>query len=388
MKIRSVEAFAVRLPRDLDAATGTAGSPTALSKGARLEWADSYRTIYSTSIETMLVRVETEDDVVGWGEAQAPVAPEVSKTIVDVLLAPILIGMDLETPADAWELMYASMRVRGQTGGFMLDAIAGVDIALWDIVGKIQNAPVSRLLEGFVRPSVPIYISGLQGKSREDKLAYAEAWRSRGAKAFKVFHHSTEQECLDTVRDLRQSFGNQIEIYVDALWRLDVEQAIRFAGKLEPHDVGFLEAPLAPEDVEGHARLAAQSRVPIAIGESYRTRYEVLPFLKAKACRILQPDIGRCGITEGQRIAGLAREHGVVLAPHLSIGLGPQIAAALHFSATVPGVSFLECNPQIYERANEFLRRPLAFRADSADVPEGPGLGIEIIQSKLMSFAF
>src|ERR1700678_203000 len=146
MRIRSVEALAVRLPRDLDAATGTAGSPIALGKGSRLVWADSYRTIYSTSIETMLVRVETAEGVVGWGEAQAPVAPEVSKAIVDVLLAPILIGTSAEVPAESWELMYSAMRVRGQTGGFMLDAISAVDIALWDIAGKVQGQPVSRLL--------------------------------------------------------------------------------------------------------------------------------------------------------------------------------------------------------------------------------------------------
>jgi D-galactarolactone cycloisomerase len=383
MRIRSVEALAVRLPRDLDAATGTAGSPIALGKGSRLVWADSYRTIYSTSIETMLVRVETAEGVVGWGEAQAPVAPEVSKAIVDVLLAPILIGTSAEVPAESWDLMYSAMRVRGQTGGFMLDAISAVDIALWDIAGKVQGQPVSRLLDASAKMSVPTYISGLQGKTRDEKLAYAGMWHDRGAKAFKVFHHATERECVETVRDLRRSLGDGIEIYVDALWRLDVEHAIRFSREIEKYRVGFLEAPLAPEDVEGHSKVAAKSAVPIAVGESYRTRYEVMPFLKARACKYLQPDIGRCGITEGQRIAALARDHGVAVAPHLSIGFGPQIAAALHFSAAVPGVSFLECNPQIYDRANAFLRQPIAFRAGIADVPEGPGLGIEMIESKL-----
>jgi D-galactarolactone cycloisomerase len=386
MKIRSVQAFAIRLPRDLNAAAGTAGSPTALAKGTHLQWADSYRTIYSTCIETMLVRVETGEGIVGWGEAQAPVAPEVSKTIVEVLLAPILAGATVLDPADAWDLMYSAMRVRGQTGGFMLDAISGVDIALWDILGKIAGKPVSELLEGTVRKSVPIYISGLMGKTRDEKLAYAKTWHSRGAKAFKLFHHSSEQECIATVAALRQNLGDGIEIYVDALWRFDVPQALAFGRRLREYRVGFLEAPLMPEDVEGHARLAAESGVPIAIGESYRTRYEVLPFLEAKACKFLQPDIGRCGITEGRRIAALAVEHGVVVAPHLSIGLGPQISAALHFSAAIPGVSVLECNPQIYDRASEFLAQPLEFRADSVRVPQGPGLGIAMDQAKLEGF--
>ena len=142
MKIARVEAFAIRLPRDREQARRTAGSPTVLAEGtSNYRWSAVFPALYPIHFETALVKITTCDGLVGWGEAQAPLAPEVACTIIRTLLAPVLQEAEFEpTPeaiADLWSRMYSTMRVRGQTGGFMLDAISGIDIALWDLAGKL-----------------------------------------------------------------------------------------------------------------------------------------------------------------------------------------------------------------------------------------------------------
>ena len=397
MKIASVKAFAVKVPRELTRATGTAGSPAQLKNrtpedAAAVDpspsylWAESYRTLYSTKIETTLVRVETDAGIVGWGEAQSPVAPEITATAINRLLASIVTGDDALAPEQAWSKMYAAMRVRGHTGSFLLDAIAGVDIALWDICGKTYDQPLCRLFGASPVAPLPCYISGLAGTGVEEKLSYARRHVEAGARAFKLFQDKSENDCLRLLDALREAFDMQVALYVDALWRLTPKSALSFAGELAKRKVGWLEAPLMPEDVAGHARLTLNAQVPVAIGESYRTRFEMLPFFQSGALDILQPDIGRSGLTEGRKLAALAETFHVPLAPHISIGLGPQIAAALHFGAACGGLLVMECNPQVYDAANVFLKNPIEFNSASLAVPPAPGLGVEIDEAKLSEF--
>jgi galactonate dehydratase len=135
---------------------------------------------------------------------------------------------------------------------------------------------------------------------------------------------------------------------------------------------------LLPEDAEAHGQLACQVRTPIAIGESYRSVWEMRPFFRERAVGVYQPDLGRCGITEGLRLACMAREYGVTVVPHLSIAMGPQIAAALHFAAAVENCELAEFNPQVLDMANRFLREPLKMEDAAYRIPERPGLGIDL----------
>jgi D-galactarolactone cycloisomerase len=362
MKICDVQAYTVKIPRNIQGALGTAGSPALLTDiesgkvpglpSFTYKWADINQTIYSTRIETTLVRVETDSGIVGWGESQSPVAPEITRIIIESLLRPIIIGEDAQAPEILWSRMYQAMRVRGHTGSFLRDAIAGIDIALWDICGKAWGQPVCRLFGGAPHLEMPSYISGLEGQDLESRVSYARSQVAAGARRFKVFLDTTQRECLQLIDRLRDECAEEIEIYVDALWRLAPKSALGFARQLEARRVGWLEAPLKPEDVRGHGRQAANSPIPIAIGESYRTRYELLPFFEAGGVDILQPDIGRSGLSEGGKLAILADTFHVPIAPHISIGLGPQIAAALHLIAACVNLQAIECNPQVYAVAN------------------------------------
>ncbi len=197
------------------------------------------------------------------------------------------------------------MRVREHTGSFLLDAIAGIDIALWGICGKACRQPICRLFGGSPNLQIPTYISGLEGDDLHSRLSNAPSQAAAGATRFKIFLDTT-QGCLRLIDHLREKCSEEIEIYVDALGRMTPKSALACARQLESRRVGWLEAPLKPEDLRGHGRVAANSPIAIAIGESYRTRYEVLPFFDVGGVDVLQPDIGRSGLSEGRKLSVLA----------------------------------------------------------------------------------
>lgn len=379
MRIRSIEAIPVQIPRDLEAARGTAGTPNALAGTGRYRWSVDYPVLYSTEIETALVRIETTDGLVGWGEAQAPLAPQVACAIVQHLLAPVIEGAEfqgtLEEIEALWMRMYSTMRVRGQTGGFMLDAIAGVDIALWDLAGKHRNRPVCELLANgsSSKRSVPAYLSGVSGESREDQIAYARRFVDEGCRAVKVYYGSDWDQLLELCGALR----SMTDVAVDALWHLPPGRAVEYARGLDELGALWLECPLMPEEVEAHAELRRSIQTPIAVGESYRTRYEMRPFLERQIAAYLQPDLGRCGLTESRRVAALAGSYSASIVPHVSIAFSPQLAAAIHFAAATPNCGLCEFNPRVVEVANRYNAAALQVVDGEWQVPEEAGLGIE-----------
>ena len=377
MRIESVEAFPLRFPRDHAGAVGSGGLPAHLQGEGEYRWARTYPCLYSTLIETALVRVRLDDGAEGWGEAQAPVAPEVPCAIVERILRVAIRGQEFcpSRPgiAKLWDRMYSTMRVRGQTGGFMLDAISGVDLALWDLAGKCVSQPVSALL-GATRRRVPAYLSGVPGGRWEE----AQRWRDAGVRAVKVYYRASWDELLRDVAQAEGIFGRGA-VAVDALWRLDPVTARDLCSNLR--GIFFLECPFPPEETEWHIDLAKSTDVPLAIGESYRTRYELRRLLDSRTIRFLQPDLGRCGITEGMRIAEQARSQGMEVVPHVSIAQAPQLAAAIHFAAALPEARLLEFNPTILDAANQITAAPLEVKDGCYLVPFGPGLGVAFAPS-------
>ena len=379
MKITNVSAYALKIPRDQSAAQGTAGSPAPLQACASdYRFAATYQTLYSTKIETALIKIETDAGITGWGEAQAPVAPEIVCTIIKTILAPILLGENPLAHERLWSRMYNAMRVRGHVGSFLLDAIAGIDTALWDIKGKALNARVCELLGGPFANELPAYISGLSGANDAARIAQAVEYQQRGFNTFKLFMDSAPGAVLQLHDGLRQNLVGATKIMFDALWRMEQAEAVQFGRALDQRGATWLEAPLKPEDVSGHARLAAAIDTPVALGECWRTRWEMRPFFEAGAVEILQPDIGRSGITEGAKLCALAELHNVPVAFHVSIGLGVQIAATLQLAAAIPNLMLVECNPAVWQVAERFLKSSLPVGQGVVSIPEGAGLGIEI----------
>lgn len=372
MRIQSVQAIPVRLPRDIARSRGTAGSPTSLSGEGAYRWSTAYPVLYSENFETALVRVELENGLVGWGEAQAPLAPEVACSIVTHLLRPALereeFDGSVERIAALWERMYATMRVRGQNGGFMLDAMSGVDLALWDLAGKLAGKPVCELLSTAPKRRIPVYLSGTSGHSPQERAAFAARHADDGISVVKLYYESEWQEVLA----IADRLSGTMRFAVDALWHLPPDRAVAMGRDLDARNARWLECPLYPEEVEAHAALAAAIRTPLALGESYRSLRELRPFLNSVG--VVQPDLGRCGLTGSLRIAAAFTGE---IVPHLSIALGPQIAAALHFAAAAKSCSLCEYNPHVLDTANAFLAEPLVCAEGHYRTPQAPGLGIE-----------
>ncbi len=371
-RIIALDAIPIRLPRDLDAAQGTAGSPTMLAGEGTYRWSTAYPVLYSTCFETAIIRLELDNGLVGWGEAQAPLAPEVACTIATLLLRPALVGEPFDGTAqriaELWSRMQATMHVRGQSGGFMIDAMSGVDIALWDIAGKLADRPVAGLISDAPRPAVPVYLSGTTGATPAERAAFAAGFHDQGIGLVKLYYETDWAELLATADALPAG----MDFAVDALWHLPPAEAVAMARSLDDRGARWLECPLDPEDFDGHARLAAAVTTPLAVGESYRTHREFQPFLTI--AKILQPDLGRCGITGTLAIAAA---FGGPIIPHVSIAMGPQLAAAVHVAAGLDHCPLCEFNPNVLATANAFLRDPLVLEVPAYQVPTGPGLGID-----------
>jgi D-arabinonate dehydratase/D-galactarolactone cycloisomerase len=351
------------------------------------------RYIYSETIDTTLVRVVTADGVVGWGECKAPVAPEVTVTLVHDLLSPLVVGSDVSDIAVTWERMYAAMRVRGHDSGFWLEAIAGVDIALWDAWARTVGQPLHRLLGGKFRDAVPVYASGIPAASAESGAAgqaevrrRAEQLRDSGWTAVKVAVGVDPVGDVRSVETVREVLGPEGHVYADAAGAYDVRQALRLGRALEELGVGFFEMPIPPENIAGYQELAERLDIPLAL-DSLATSIRALEFLRAGALHVVQPDVCRAGgVTGVMRIAALADAFGAVATPHVSIGSAVHFAASLACAAAIPNLEVME---------HWIGDNPLAGVASDLDVPHdglrqvrsSDGLGIRIDEEEVRRLA-
>jgi galactonate dehydratase len=278
------------------------------------------------------------------------------------------------------------MNLRGHTGGFMLDAIAAIDTALWDIAGKAAGLPVHRLLGGPCRTEVPVYVSGVRGDSIADKLATMRDFIGRGFSKFKLFGGFGVREDAEMIEALIGNSGGQARVAIDVLWKYDINEAHLLGRSLERLGAMWLEAAGEPEDRRGNAELARALDLPIANGETLRSRLEFLPWLQERAIDLAQPDIGRCGITEGMAIIDLAEAFHVPVALHMGMASPVMIAATLQVAAAAPQVDLVEYQPVVLDAGNRLLASPIRCESGRMQIPSGPGLGIEIDDAALQRF--
>lgn len=404
MKITEVEAFAVRAPSPV--AQTYWGSRTWAKKpnvsdpdhGAppASEYPPRWRmqATYSQTIDTTIVKITTDAGIVGFGEAKAPVAPEVCREIIRQLLGPVIIGADPFDVSVLWERMYGRMRLRGHTTGFYLEAISGVDIALWDVFGKAVGLPVCKLLGGQYRTEARIYASGLPGllsptddRGIDDLKRSATALAEQGFTALKLGIGFGLAADMKTIESVRQATGSNFQILTDAAGNYDVSQAITLGRELERADVGWLEAPLPPEQIDGYAEVARALAIPIT-SDLIVGRYVAHEYFAKRAIDVVQPDVCRAGgISECKRIADLADVYGIAFAPHVSIGSAIQFAATAQVAAAVPNLMISEYWIGENPLGDAILKDPLVRRGSALVVPEGPGLGITIDEEALRRYA-
>ncbi len=339
------------------------------------------RTLYPTTDRSVVLRIDTEAGLTGWGETYGIVAPEAVRAIVEDVVAPVLEGRDPSAPAVIHEDLYDLMRVRGFFGGFYLDALAAVDIALWDLLGRRLGVPVSTILGGRRHERVAAYVSGLPRATLAERVAFAREWQARGFRGFKFAAVVADDGVEAEMAALREGLGPDAEIMVDLHWRQTAPEAIRLIRRLEPHRLAFAEAPCPPEDIAGTAEVARAVGVPVAIGEELRTVFEWQPRLAARSFGIGQPEMGRTGVTEFARIGALCHAANVAVMPHATIGVGLFMAASLQASSTLQKLPWHEYQHSIFD-PNLRLTQPtgtrhMACEAGFYTLPDGPGLGVE-----------
>jgi D-galactarolactone cycloisomerase len=337
----------------------------------------------ATARSATLVRVETADGTVGWGEALAP--PRSTATVVEEVVAPHVEGRDpyeVETLADR---LYAGA-YHVARGALVQCALSAVDIALWDIVGTATGEPIHRLLGGNRgREIIPYASTAYITEWGEDPAEPVREAVEEGFTAAKLKIGRSPEDDAERVATAREIMGEDAHIMVDCNGNYRSKQAVQSAEALAPYDLTWFEEPIPPEDVEGYRYLHERVDVPIAAGEAHYGRFEFGDVLDV--IDVVQPDLCRAGgFSESRFIAKLATARNVAVRPHVWNG-GVGVAAAVQFSASLPEYPHVDNAPEPF--LFEFDRSPNPLREDlleepfdptggSLEVPTGPGLGVTV----------
>jgi len=335
------------------------------------------RTVYPRANRSLVIRMVTEDGVEGWGETYGLVAPKATAEIINDLLAGFVIGRDPMDREMLHDELYGLMRVRGYTGGFYLDALAGIDIALWDIAGKQTGESVAQLLGGRCRESIPAYVSGLPEDTLSARCDLAASWQERGFDSFKFAMPMADEGPVRELESLRERLGENALIASDLHWGYSKTEAVDLARQLAPYRPWFLEAPLPTEDIDGLSWVAGNSAQTIAVGEEWRTVYDARLRIERRACHIVQPEMGHTGITQFMRIGRYAESHHLQVIPHATIGAGIFLAASLQASAALRRVISHEFQHSIFDSFQHFTNNVLSCENGVFTLPKTPGIGVE-----------
>ena len=335
--------------------------------------------------DEVYLKVLTDQGVVGEGHAAVHrKAPTCLAAVKD--LARVIVGRDPTRIEFLWQAMYRWPRWRG--GPVLNAAISGVDLALWDILGKLLDTPVYRLLGGAAREKVRLYVHG-SGK------AGVERARELGYTAIKTSPHVTDtvggrrvikrpwnlKRAVKVIEEMRVAAGDTFDILVDAHGLLTPVMALEFAKAIEPYRVMFLEEPIQLEGNDTLEWLGKRTSVPLATGERHTTKWMFEDIISRHLVSYVQPDVIQCGgITEIRKIAAMAEAQFIDVAPHcpgnLSTGLG---LASLHVNASTTNCVIQESHPNPTGwRLDLFNGRKVTIKDGYAELPTWPGLGLEL----------
>lgn len=373
-RVVKVDTFIVTLPRDTPYLGPLGPGESVNARGYIVRKGNG--TIYPTVDRSIAVRITLDDGAEGWGETYGICAPRATCEIINDLLAPVLMGRDPEDVEAIWDDLYGLMRVRGCGGGFHGDAIAALDIALWDLRARGCGLPLSQLLANKPASTVPCYLSGLPAATIEERVAMACEWQRAGISAFKFAAVVSHEGVGAEFAALRAALGPSADIMVDLHWKYSANEAIALAAQLQAYRPRFLEAPVKPEAIGELAQVCKAFPGLIAGGEEWYTEYEAALRLSAARVAMVQPEMGHTGITQFRRIATLAERSGALVAPHATIGTGIFLAASLHVSSTLDALWQHEWQHSVFERNLALLDTDMACDQGRYRVPTGPGLGV------------
>lgn len=354
----------------------------------------SWSLFWTRSRAATLVEIESDDGLIGWGEAYGPARPNAA---VIEAMRPSLLGADPLASEAIWQRLYALFRDHGQKG-LPVQAQSAVDIALLDLKGKHFGAPVHRLLGGPVRHEVRAYATGLYRRQEGDPLRYladeAAGYAAEGFGAVKLKVGLGLNEDVAVARAVRAAIGPDVDLMIDANHAYDATAAIQLGNRLADLDIGWFEEPVPPEDLAGYAEVRARQPIPVAGGECEFTRFGFRDLLVRRAVDVVQPDTCAAGgLSECVKIAAMANAHGIRYNPHVW-GTGIALAAALQLLALLPHnppclyprEPLLEFDRTEHPIRQAILATPIEHADGVVPVPDGPGLGIEVDRAAIERF--
>jgi L-rhamnonate dehydratase len=360
MKITNVTATVLRLPEISSAADGTQ--------------------------DDLIITVETDEGITGYGEVDT--APYVGKAIIDAYMShgtcyglrEVVVGADPFDYEQLWNDMWAKTYYYGRSGA-VVHVMSGIDMAIWDIMGKAVGKPVHKLLGGSYTDKVRPYASALMPDDKDGVTALVSDCVEKGYTAVKLgwgplgFDVRTDIELIKTAK---QAAGANVEIMVDIGKRYRLKEAMYVAKALEQLDIYWLEEPLPAEDFVGYRKLAESTTMRIATGEEESGRLAFARLINETHVDIIQPDMSRCGgLTEAKKIATMAADANILCVPH-AFKTGILVAASIQLIAALPHAPFLEFSITQSAIRRELLAEPFVQKDGWVEVPQKPGLGIEL----------
>lgn len=348
----------------------------------------SSRGWYYKTKGALVVEIRTDNGLVGWGDCYGPAA--VNRAIIDNVLKVGLIGRDPFDVEVLWEELYNKIKDYGLTG-MTISSISGIDIALWDLIGKAVKQPIHKLIGGAFRTKLQAYATGLYFRDmtrlNEEAVEEARGYVGQGFKAIKMkIGLGSITRDIDRVAAVRDAIGNDVQLMVDANHCFNVPQAIAIGRELEKLGIHWFEEPISPEDLDGYVEVTRKLDMAIAGGENEFTKFGFRRIIEKRAMDIVQPDVCAAGgITECKKIATLAQASSLQCVPH-AWGTAIGLAATMHYLASlpfsppclVPVPPMLEYEQTFNPFRDELSTTDLTHTDGFVTVPDGPGLGIEI----------
>ena len=330
----------------------------------------------------LLVKITTDDGYFGYGEGLCYVAPRVVERIIMDIFAPILVDMDPFNTEYIWNKLYGIMSMRGYSKGFQIVAISAIDIALWDLKGKILNQPVFNLLGGKNKHPIPVYASfGMY--NMDEFLIKAEECVKKGFKGIKLKVGLGIKKDLECIKKLREFVGDEFKIMIDANGAYDASSAIQLARMADKYEIFWFEEPIKSEDMWGNADIARKSNTSIAAGEGEYTIYGFRELILNKTLNIVQPGLPRAGgFTGCKKIAALAESFNIYYAPFLPIGTLLR-TATFHLATTLPNLLICEYSQESNKMRDELVSDNFEFKNGYIYLLDKPGIGIDIKESEL-----
>ena len=361
----------------------------AAQQSARFEFRPGWQTVYPRTVEAVLFKVRLSDGSVGWGEANTPIGPEITAQVGQRLLLPMAVGKEFGRPVDLWDFLYDAQRGRGYAAGFYLDAMAALDIAVWDALGRRADRPVAALICDEPRRRIPAYLSGLRQATLEKRVEAMRQWAETGIRGVKIFLDGDLDAGAAELEGLQAASAGCIDQWmVDTLWMCRGDTARQAKRRFGALGARFLECPLQPEDLTGHRALRQEPGAPIALGEHFRTLYQAGPwFEEPGALDVYQLDVGRTGLSDGLRQLEAARSVGIPTTPHMGSGLAVFQAATLHFAAACGGEYLQEYQAGLAQRAELVADTAWEYAEGGFGLPDRPGLGVEVDEGALARYA-